>query len=172
MKKIIITLLLSMVAMTAFAQKSQPQSAVYKESSARNIEPVHSVMVTPLIADLKITGDKISYTEAEEFDGYIISQKLIDDNLPGFKKIALSRAAQSCNADAIVGATLDVKTNEKGFIEITITGYPAKYVNWRNATQNDVDLVLGGMNAMRYSNSNVLEAVEEKDAAKGRERND
>lgn len=41
----------------------------------------------------------------------------------------------------MVGAIIDIITNERGLLEITVTGYPASYTGFRNATQNDIDLI-------------------------------
>ena len=83
------------------------------------------------------------------------------DLVPSFKKIALCHAARAHKADMIIGAMVDVITNENGHLEITITGYPAKYVNFRNATQQDVNLVKQGMSVVFDSQGEALERPED-----------
>lgn len=136
MKKIFLLLLAVLATTNIFAQKDKLS---YQESSARSLEPSHAVMITPLVADMQLLGDRISYTEKEAFAGYVITPNIVSD-ISTLKNIALSRAARHHNADAIVAATVDVITNVDGKIEITISGYPVKYVNFRNATAVDVEL--------------------------------
>ncbi len=123
----------------AFAQQ-RTDKVEYQESSARNFEPVQSVMISPMIADMEVIYEKIYYTETEAFRNYTVSPAIVS-LIPEFKKVALSRAARAYKADAIVGATVDVITNADGRIEITISGYPAHYTNFRNATRDDIALV-------------------------------
>jgi hypothetical protein len=112
-------------------------------------------MTSPLIADLSVMGGQISYTETEAFKDYEVTEALID-LVPSFKKIALCHAARAHKADMIIGAMVDVITNDKGRLEITITGYPARYVNFRNATQQDMNLVKQGMTVVFDSEGEAL----------------
>ena len=61
--------------------------------------------------------------------------------MPELKKIALSKAAKIYDADLLVGTIIDVITNDAGLLEITVSGYPAKYTNFRNATKTDIENV-------------------------------
>ena len=117
-------------------------------------------MTTPLIADLSVVGGQISYTETEAFKDYEVTEALID-LVPSFKKIALCHAARAHKADMIIGAMVDVITNDKGRLEITITGYPARYVNFRNATMDDMNLVQRGMTVVFDSYGEALGTPEE-----------
>jgi hypothetical protein len=111
----------------------------YMESSARILEPEHKMLATPLIADLQVSDKKINYTEKEMFANLEVTNLLLN-NMPELKKIALSRAAQAHNADILVGATIDVVTkNER--LEITVTGYPAHYVKFRNVSEQDIKVM-------------------------------
>ncbi|MBQ8493753.1 MAG: hypothetical protein IJ464_05685 [Alistipes sp.] len=132
-----IVTLMSVIGVSA---QSRMERVEYQESSARNIEPQQSVMIAPLIADLEIISDKIYYTEVDAFKNYEVTLAIVQF-IPDFKKVALSRAARHYSADVIVGATVDVITNSSGKIEITISGYPARYTNFRNATSEEVSLV-------------------------------
>lgn len=155
--------ILAAAAILTFCSVSLAQSRTdrveYQESSARNLEPQQSVMITPMIADLQLISDKIAYTEKDAFSRYPVSPAIVK-LVPEFKKIALSRAARAYKADAIVGATIDVITNEAGFLEITVSGYPAKYVNFRNATEQDVNLVAKAKSVTGEENNKILENPE------------
>ncbi len=148
-------LFLAFMAFACLSVHAQNRTTDYKESSARNLEPLHSVMVSPLIADLQITGDRIVYTEKDAFAAYAVTPDIVKF-IPNFKKVALSCAARAHGADAIIGATVDVITNAEGRLEISISGYPAKYVNFRNATADDINLVQSGVNLMKQSETDIL----------------
>lgn len=135
-------------------------SVDYMESSARYMEPSQNIMTTPMIADLEVIGASISYTETEAFKNYEVTEDLIK-LIPGFKSIALSRAARAHKADVIIGAMVDVITNEQGRLEITITGYPARYTNFRNATNDDIELVKFGQTVIVSGESSVLETPDQ-----------
>lgn len=129
-------------------------SVDYMESSARYMEPSQKMMITPMIADLEVVSGSVSYTETEAFKNYEVTEELTR-HVPGFKRIALSRAARAHKADVIIGAMVDVITNENGRLEITITGYPARYTNFRNATSDEIDLVKKGQTII-LDNSRLL----------------
>lgn len=112
----------------------------YQESSARNLEPEHMMLLTPLIADLEVSAVKIRHTETEAFENIVITQDLLKI-MPELKKVALSRAARASEADVLVGTTIDVITNDRGRIEITVTGYPAFYRNFRKAESSDLEVI-------------------------------
>ena len=159
MKRSILVSAAALVFCTIASAQSRTDRVEYQESSARNLEPQQSVMITPMIADLQLISDKIAYTEKDAFSKYPVSQAIVK-LVPEFKKIALSRAARAYKADAIVGATIDVITNNAGFLEITVSGYPAKYVNFRNATTQDVELVAKAKSVTGDENNKILENPE------------
>lgn len=148
--------ILPLLAIMFFATDAMAQQRVekieYQESSARNLEPEHLMLLTPLIADLEVSPTKVRHTETESFKTIIISREVIK-MMPELKKIALSRAARAHQADVMVGTTIDVETNESGRLEITVTGYPAVYKNFRNAEKEDLDIIKYG-NSIPLSNNN------------------
>lgn len=111
----------------------------YQESSARNLEPEQTMLVSPLIADLKVSETKIYHVEREAFADVVIDASVIND-ISEYKKNALSRAARANNADVMVGTIMDIVT-ENGKLVITVSGYPARYTNFRVATTDDTELV-------------------------------
>ena len=154
------------VTFVASAQKiervEQVETTVdYMESSARYLEPSQTIMTTPMIADLKVMGGQISYTETEAFKDVEVTEGILD-LIPTFKKIALCHAARAHKADMIIGALVDVITNANHRLEITITGYPACYVNFRNATADDLELVKKGYATVVSGSSDVLNNPDEK----------
>lgn len=158
MKKFV--LLMAVICMAPSAVYAEVISKViYQESSARNLEPEHNMVLTPLIADIKVSPNKITYTETQAFEKIPVNENLnIDAVMPNFKSIALSRAAHAYNADLLVGTVIDVVTNAQGRLEITVTGYPANYVNFRNATANDIDVVKKARDVRSGKNLDILES--------------
>lgn len=163
LKKFLLVIASAIASVTiASAQKIDrvETSVDYMESSARYLEPSQNIMTTPMIADLQVIGSSISYTETEAFKNYEVTEDLIK-LVPGFKSIALSRAARAHKADVIIGAMVDVITNAQGRLEITITGYPARYTNFRNATNDDIELVKLGQTVIVSGESSVLETPDQ-----------
>ena len=101
-------------------------SAAYSEGKA-------TFVVTPLCADLKVDGKKISYFMP-------VSQPVAAGGLQNVINTAVKEALeQNGYADAMVGLQTQVKYTEYGAIEsIAITGYPARYINFRNAPEGTV----------------------------------
>ena len=111
---------------------------------------------SPLIADLEVSDKKISYTEKEMFANLDVTNKLLTD-MAELKKIALSRAAQAHNADILVGATIDVMTKGER-LEITVSGYPARYVKFRNVSEQDIK-VMEKLRFVRSGRNNVVDEI-------------
>lgn len=131
--------LLSLLATNAFAQKNEVYD--YQESSARNLEPNHTMLLTPLIADIDVSPTKVKHVEREAFANYVVD-KDVAKHIPAFKKIALSRATHAYNADVMVGTTIDVVTDQSGHIVITVSGYPAHYKNFRIGTSEEIKTIM------------------------------
>lgn len=128
----------------------------YQESSARNLEPEQSVMIAPMIADMEVISGKIYYTETEAFSNYPVTPAIVQ-LVPEFKKIALSRAARAYKADVINRSYRRCDNQCAGRLEITISGYPACYTNFRNATLEDISLVGQAKNVAGDRNDEILQ---------------
>lgn len=132
--RILLVAFFALASLPLMAQKNKT-TYYYNESSARNIEPGQRILTTPLIADVQVTSkEKIKpYVEVFPF----VMNPQVKDAVPGFKRTAFAHAAKENNADILVGTDITVTTNEDGFVVVTVTGYPAKYTNFRNATAQD-----------------------------------
>lgn len=116
----------------------------YDESSAYYLELQGKGFVTPLIGDINVSNERISFeqvftnnlTEAEVKSGY--TPAIVEY----MKNYTMTQAAIANNADIIVSPLIDVKTS-KDYTTITVkvTGYPARYTNFRNATKEDFELM-------------------------------
>lgn len=155
MKKFfLLTVAVLMFAVSASAQQ-HIEKIEYQESSARNLEPEHLMLLTPLIADLEVSAIKVQHTETKAFENIVITQDVLK-MMSELKKVALSRAARECKADVLVGTTIDVITNSNGRLEITVTGYPAMYRNFRKAEAADLEVVEFARRVERENKNAVL----------------
>ena len=140
-------------------QQTQTHKIEYMESSARVLEADHNLLSTPMIADLDVSAEKVTYTETEMFANLEVTRGLLS-NIAELKKIALSRAARQYKADILVGSTIDVITNKDGRLEITVSGYPARYVKFRKASSQDIDLLKNIYNIRTVDGANVVRRKE------------
>lgn len=151
-----------MVSCTVVEPAIEPQSKVvktyeYSEATARNLEPEHTMLLTPLIADLNVSNKKIYHVEKDAFKDILVDKNVIA-NIDEFKKIALCCAAQESKADVLVGAMIKVETINQRLV-ITVSGYPATYKSFRNATTKDAELI---RTAQIFQNSLGIEVVNNK----------
>ena len=90
------------------------------------------ITVTDLIADLDvITSNKITYF-------YMPSKSVNNGGHQNVIETAIREALiENDNADVLVGLETQIKYASNGDIEsITVSGYPAKYVNFRSVNEN------------------------------------
>lgn len=131
MKKVLLIMLTGIIA----ASCSAPQRIIYREASGRNIEPAQGAVITPMVADLEIITTE-SISNAITFDVKVTTAIL--GEIENYKRLALLNTARKYNADTMVAALTNVDTNKNGYLEITVTGYPAKYVNFHPMTESDL----------------------------------
>lgn len=110
----------------------------FTESMARMLEPELIMLLTPLAADLNVSSERITYVEREAFSHLKVNDQTLN-NLDEYKKLALTNATNAHNADVMVGATINV-TTENNKLVIQVSGYPATFANFRNTTLKDTEL--------------------------------
>lgn len=115
------------VAATAFMMMSC--SITKQTATHRNID-VSSPFTTPVVADLEVSDSKIRY----EYEPSNAIRRGGKDNV---LNTAIARALyQNGNADVLVGLESQIKYRSGSKITgVIITGYPAKYKNFRTATE-------------------------------------
>lgn len=132
------------------------ETTEYMESTARVLEPKQKMLLTTLIADLKVSAQKVYYTETEAFSKFKVTPALLK-NITELKKIAVSRAASAHKADVLVGTTIDVVT-KNGRLEITVSGYPAFYTKFRNVSDKDISLLKSAQSLDSKDGAEVVNA--------------
>ncbi len=123
----------------------------YNSTAARNLEASHEMLVTPLLADVQLQEcgrqvfgeDRFYYVDVDATDAW--KAQTIDQ----LKRQALFDFTKEYKADVIVGALISAQTVDEDHdgqvdrersrykVRITISGYPANYVNFRNAKATD-----------------------------------
>lgn len=85
----------------------------------------------PLIADLKVSSEKISFP-------LLPSDALLKTDVDNIINTAVREALKvHDNSDVLIGMEYQIKYGDMGVIEsVTVTGYPAKYVNFRHPSES------------------------------------
>lgn len=148
-------LLVAIIAFVVCAGHAYAQDKDYfRSSQARSLEPTQEVFIRPKVARLMMITDTTKYAngtikvdtlrkktepftfEQEQYDWRVLTFDVLQD----LKATALYMATEKFDADVILGATFDVRNiKEKGKkgVEIIVKGYPAKYVDWEDASDKD-----------------------------------
>lgn len=88
------------------------------------------VVQLPVVAELVVKETKVSGS-ARTASGQ--SVETVRNN-------AIANALKSANADVLIEPIFEVETN-RGGTTVTVTGFPGNYVNFRDATPDDVPLL-------------------------------
>lgn len=157
MKKVLIIIALLASAVGGYAQDKD----TFHSSQARSLEPTQEVFIRPKIARLEVLNgenriktDPIPF-EGDQYDFHVLTV----ERLQNIKATALYMAADFYDADVILGATFDVRSLKKGKgVEIVVKGYPAKYVDWEDAKDEDyiwINNIYGVKNSFEKERENT-----------------
>lgn len=121
-----------LISSAAFAQNLH-----YEGNTVTVVEPGANVSTTPIIADEKICGERFTETVVlDQFPAVRRNLKYADS----FQTLALAELAKKHDADFIVATQINVCT-QNGCFAVTVTGYPARYENFRQPTPEDMDMM-------------------------------
>lgn len=122
----------------------------YQESTARFVEPSRAGFISPVVADMQVSAEKIE--NAVEIEVVLKSRQINSIMLAeaqgresalvlSWKKYALAQTLKKYNADDIVSPTFTIapSPDKAGVLIVTVTGHTAVYQNFRTATQADID---------------------------------
>lgn len=108
-------------------------------ASIPNTVSVESRVISFVAADLDVNTDRVSRT-MKWFSGF-----LTPENLEQRKDRLLEELKQSCGADVIIDPQFEYSPKILGGGRLSVSGYPARYVNFRNLTPTEIDsLILSG----------------------------
>ncbi|NLE03355.1 MAG: hypothetical protein GX638_00945 [Crenarchaeota archaeon] len=109
------------------------------QSQARLIESDFSVVTAPIIGELgEISPTKI--TDSVEFfiGGFKDARAEIVPNLEDYKRYTIAHYCTKSGFDIIINPLFQISTNAEGdMLKVIVTGFPAKYKSFRQATEND-----------------------------------
>lgn len=109
------------------------------QSQARLIESDFSVVTAPIIGELgEISPTKI--TDSIEFfiGGFKDARAEIVPNLEDYKRYTIAHYCTKSGFDIIINPLFQISTNAEGdMLKVIVTGFPAKYKSFRQATEND-----------------------------------
>lgn len=130
-------------ATDAAAQKKDSNPKKWEWAQARQILPEVRTFVTPQICDMQMLSKG-----RETFGPYYFNIESGIDNtfmsaIKNYQMRALYRACQEADADAVIEPVFDSYVYEKDqkVLVVELQGYPVKYVNFRPATQNEVNMI-------------------------------
>lgn len=131
--------LLSLLSILLFSTNVIGQTQ-FEESQSRIIEPKQDVFIKPLVAEIQILNNETR----QDYGPYEYNITSVDnltiEQLENFKKRSLYKAARESQADIIVAATFNSRSDEKGKkVIIEVSGFPGKYINFRTAKKEDGD---------------------------------
>lgn len=139
-------LLMSLLGLIIFSSSCSSTLQITNSTAKSTDIASTGVYHRPVVADLSVREKKI---EAE-----VISDSY-DDVLGDLKQKAIVKALKKVNGDVLVEPKYQiVKAGNRK--TVTVTGYPATYNNFRNATFEDMDLIL-------VENQNSMDIQEIKD---------
>lgn len=113
----------------------------YSYSEYRSVQAAQSVATAPLIADLVVAEKRITYAERINTVITNMSQSEAKALADKEKETVIANAVKANKADVLVAPSVDIQTDANGYLVIEVTGYPASYKNFRNATKDDMWIV-------------------------------
>lgn len=125
MKKFILVIASAILLASCGVSMPKPEPKLVSTSTHTKISAATPVVA--VFADLDVSPDKITFF-------YLPSKTVVKGGLDNVIDSAVREAlASNGNSDVLVGLETQIKYNDLGEAEsITVTGYPAKYVNFRN----------------------------------------
>lgn len=105
----------------------------YNEYTTRQTDPVMTdPYITPTVADLEVSQTK--ETIAETFTNDLtLKSKFDKKSIERWKEVTLEKMMKEFNSDVIVAPIFSISTsNDMKNINVEVSGYPAKYTNFRN----------------------------------------
>lgn len=139
MKRQLLIMLLSLGCIGgAYAQKDKVK---IQDTQARLLDVTSNAYVKPLTVELKVNTN-----EGRIRDEWPLTKEQAEIEMNGdivnIRSYAVYMSSQKHNADVIVAATFNFRTNDEGTgYLITVVGYPATFENWKTAGESDYEWI-------------------------------
>ncbi|MEE1070594.1 MAG: hypothetical protein U0K81_09015 [Paludibacteraceae bacterium] len=163
MKKIILLFSVAAIVCSCYTPQvttnSTPKAKSYSYSEYQTISPTQSVYTVPVIADLDVAEERITYAERINKNITTLTDAEVEALASREKEVVVANAAKANNADVIVAPIINITTDANKNLVIIVNGYPATYKNFRNATEADKWII------EKSENTTIIqtEPVEEKE---------
>ena len=163
MKKIYILLVVLAAVLTScgFLFNTTPAPIIPTDNPQNLVQMGNPAILLTTTADLKVSPNKISYSES--------FNTILYDEIENYaKRKALSNALIENKADLLVCLAYDLNVDSKTRqTTVTVTGYPATYENFRQATAADTMLlyctpVIDEYTGIRTKTKTVMSSVAKK----------
>ena len=125
MKKLIFVL----SCLTVILSSCSTTAKVITTSTSKKAMP--KMLVSPVRADLKVSSEKIVYT-------MVVNETVAAGGYDNIVETAVNNALErSSHADVLLALQTQTKYDANGRVEsITVSGYPASYVNFRTCPED------------------------------------
>lgn len=120
---------------------AQKTTVKFQDTQARMLDVETNAYVKPMTVELQMlnSGNRIN-------DVWTLTVEQVESmkgDIANIRSYGLFMSSQKHNADVIVGATFNLVSEdvrEKGY-KLEVVGFPAKFVNWKTATQADYEWI-------------------------------
>ena len=116
---------------------SAPKATSYSYSEYKTITPAPSVHAIPVMAELEVSSERITYAERINKNIKTLTDAEVENLASREKETVIANAAKTNNADVLVAPLVNITTDVNNNLVIIVTGYPAVYKNFRSATATD-----------------------------------
>ena len=116
---------------------STPKATSYSYSEYKTISPSQSVYTAPLMADLDVSKERITYTERINQNIAKLTVAEVEALASREKETVMANALKAHNADVLVAPIVNITVDANKNLVFVINGYPATYKNFHSATEAD-----------------------------------
>lgn len=106
------------------------------KKTATTVDVVHGIYAYPTVADLEIK-DKVEMRSSWTFRPFHIGEP----NMKTVKGNLIAETLQQIDADVLLEPQVSFSKTSYGERVLQITGYPAKYKNFRKASSQELDAI-------------------------------
>lgn len=123
---------------SGYAQKSNVRM---QDTQARLLDVNSNAYVKPLTVELVV-----DQTKGRIRDEWTLTKEQAESEMKGdlanIRSYAVYMSSQKHDADVIVAATFNIKTDDQGTgYQVTVVGYPANFYNWKTADASDYEWI-------------------------------
>ena len=155
MKRIFI-LLIALVSCCLAASAQRGQTSI-QETQARLLDVNPNAYVRPLTVEVQVTNEG-RITDTWPLTGEQVNA--LNGDLANIRSWGVFQSSRKHNCDLIVAATFDFKTDpmNQGMYILTVVGFPANFVNWKTATDADMEWIKSEK-ATKVSDGEKIKAI-------------